>query len=59
MAAWKTGEAAYDTEVKKALGLNADDHIVGFVYTGGGRGAMFATGKAANVQDAMLAFPAG
>jgi nitroreductase len=56
-AAWKTGEAAYDTEVKKALGFAADDHIVGFIYTGGGTGASFAPGKAASVQDAMLAFP--
>lgn len=59
VAAWKTGEAAYDTEVKKSLGLAADDHIVGFVYTGGGAGASFATGKPASVQDAMLEFPAG
>jgi nitroreductase len=57
-AAWKTGEAAYDAEVKKALGLAADDHIVGLVYTGGGAGATFATGKAASVQDVMLEFPA-
>jgi nitroreductase len=56
-AAWKTGEAAYDTEVKKALGLAADDHLVGFIYTGGGTGATYATGKAASVQDAMLDFP--
>jgi nitroreductase len=56
-AAWKTGEAAYDTEVKKHLGLAADDHIVGFVYTGGGAGASFTTGKAANVAEAMLNFP--
>ena len=56
-AAWKTGEAAYDTEVKKSLGLAADDHIVGFVYTGGGAGATFAAGKPASVQDAMLEFP--
>lgn len=57
VAAWKTGEAAYDTEVKKALGLSSDDHIVGFVYTGGGAGATFAPGKPASVQDAMLDFP--
>src|SRR3954468_9191987 len=25
-AAWKTGDAAYDPEVKKALGLQVDDH---------------------------------
>ena len=58
-AAWKTGEAAYDTEMKKALGLAADDHIVGFVYTGGGAGATFAPGKPASVQDAILDFPGG
>jgi nitroreductase len=58
VAAWKTGEAAYDTEVKKALGLAADDHIVGLVYTGGGAGGTLATGKSANVQDAMLEFRA-
>ena len=57
VAAWKTGEAAYDAEVKKALGFAADDHIVGFVYTGGGVGATFAPGKPASVQDAMLDFP--
>jgi len=56
-AAWKTGEAAYDTEVKRALGFAADDHLVGFIYTGGGFGASFAPGKPASVQDAMLEFP--
>jgi nitroreductase len=57
-AAWKTGEAAYDTEVKKALGFAADDHLVGFIYTGSGIDATFGAGKAASVQDAMLNFPA-
>ena len=57
-AAWKTGEAAYDTEVKRALGFAADDHLVGFIYTGGGMGATFGSGKPASVQDAMLDFPA-
>ena len=56
-AAWKTGESAYDPEVKKALGLAVDDHIVAFVYAGGGLGALFAPGKPATVQDAMLQFP--
>jgi nitroreductase len=56
-AAWKTGEAAYDPEVKKALGLAVDDHLIGFIYTGGGVGASFAPGKPASVQDAMLDFP--
>jgi nitroreductase len=56
-AAWKTGEATYDTEVKRALGFAADDHIVAFIYTGGGAGASVAAGKAASVEDAMLEFP--
>jgi nitroreductase len=59
VATWKTGEAAYDSEVKRALGFAADDHIVGLVYTGSGLGATLATGKAASVQDAMQDFPAG
>jgi hypothetical protein len=43
--------------MKKALGFAADDHIVAFIYTGGGMGASFAPGKPASVQDAMLDFP--
>ncbi len=33
-AMWKTGEPAYDPAVKTALGLDADDEIVGFLYIG-------------------------
>jgi len=33
-AMWKTGAAAYDPEVKKALGLLPDDHIVAMLYLG-------------------------
>ncbi len=33
-AMWKTGDAAYDPEVKKALGLASTDEIVGFLYIG-------------------------
>jgi nitroreductase len=33
-AAWKTGAAAYEPNVKTAIGLLADDHIVAFVYLG-------------------------
>jgi nitroreductase len=33
-AMWKTGGAAYDARVKEALGLSADDAIVGFLYFG-------------------------
>lgn len=53
-AAWKTGEAAYDADVKQALGLMADDHIVAMVHVGGGEGATFAPGKAASVDEAMI-----
>jgi nitroreductase len=31
---WKTGAPAYDPEVKRALGLQPTDHIIGFLYFG-------------------------
>lgn len=36
---WRTGAAAYDSAVKGALGLRADDAIVGFLYLGTASGA--------------------
>lgn len=33
-AMWKTGSAAYDASVKSALGLEASDQIVAFLYLG-------------------------
>lgn len=33
-AQWRTGEAAYDPEVKRFLGLSASTHLIGFVYLG-------------------------
>ena len=33
-AMWKTGDAAYDDQVKRALGLEPKDSIVGFLYVG-------------------------
>lgn len=33
-AMWKTGSAAYDTQVKTGLGLEAGDVVVGFLYLG-------------------------
>jgi nitroreductase len=33
-AVWKTGAAAYDPAVKIALGLDAEDDIIGFLYIG-------------------------
>lgn len=31
---WRTGEGAYDPEIKEALGLSRDAHIVAFLYVG-------------------------
>lgn len=31
---WKTGAPAYDSEVKRALGIEVHDHIIGFIYLG-------------------------
>ena len=31
---WRTGAVAYDPAVKTALGLDADDDIIGFIYIG-------------------------
>ncbi len=33
-AVWKTGAPAYDPTVKTALGLSAEDDIIGFLYIG-------------------------
>lgn len=33
-AMWKTGDAAYDPMVREALGLHAEDEILGFLYLG-------------------------
>lgn len=33
-AYWRTGNAAYDAEVKAFFGLTPDDHITSFVYVG-------------------------
>jgi len=33
-AMWKTGAPAYDPDIKRALGLAAEDAIVGFMYLG-------------------------
>jgi nitroreductase len=33
-AIWRTGDSAYDREVKEAFGLREQDAIVGFIYAG-------------------------
>lgn len=33
-AMWRTGEPAYDSGVKSALGIEPDDLIIGFIYVG-------------------------
>jgi nitroreductase len=55
-AVWKTGAPAYDPSVKRALALADSDHIIGFIYAGGEQ--TYTPGKAAQVTDAMLPFPA-
>jgi nitroreductase len=35
---WRTGSAAYDPQVKQALGIPASDAIIGFLYAGTPRG---------------------
>jgi nitroreductase len=37
-ASWKTGAPAYDDRVKRALGLDAADQILGFLYLGTPKG---------------------
>lgn len=37
-AMWRTGDAAYDDDVKTALGLLPSDRIVGFIYLGSPQG---------------------
>ena len=31
---WRTGEFAYNQQVKSSLGIDEHHHIVGFIYTG-------------------------
>jgi nitroreductase len=33
-AMWRTGSAAYDSEVKAFLGFAPDQHLIGFIYIG-------------------------
>lgn len=37
-AMWRTGDASYDDQVKTALGLQATDKIIGFIYLGSADG---------------------
>jgi nitroreductase len=46
-AFWRTGPAAYDSEVKEALGFSPSDALVGFIYLG-------SIGKAGKVSPANL-----
>lgn len=31
---WRTGEVVYDANIKRALGLDPDDKVIGFIYIG-------------------------
>ncbi len=48
---WKTGGPAYDEAVKSALGLEAKDAIVGFMYLGTEPAAPGGSPPAAKWQD--------
>jgi nitroreductase len=50
-AFWRTGEAAYDEAVKGALGIGADDLILGFIYIGTDAGAAPPSRPRPPVQD--------
>jgi nitroreductase len=50
-AMWKTGDPAYDPRVKQALGLEATDAIVGFIYLGTNPGTPRPAGARPAVQD--------
>ena len=56
-SAWKTGEPAYDENVKRALGLEAKDAIVGFIYLGT-RAQMTPPAQTVDPQQFVVEWPA-
>jgi nitroreductase len=50
-AMWKTGDAAYDPQVRQELGLEADDEIIGFMYLGTRTGGASPPERIAKAQD--------
>jgi nitroreductase len=55
-AMWRTGDAAYDDGVKTALGLDASDKIVGFIFLGSADGPPSAAARPA-AKDFVRAIP--
>ncbi|HKE39435.1 MAG TPA: nitroreductase [Casimicrobiaceae bacterium] len=55
--AWKTGEAAYDPEIKSAFGLAPTDAIIGFLYLGTNR-MRPATLEPVDLSDHVVEWPA-
>ncbi len=55
---WRTGQPAYDASVKRALGLAAKDHIVGFMYVGTPAEPTPDKGRRPDVGDFLEAWPA-
>ena len=53
---WRTGLPAYDASVKKALGVAAKDHIVGFMYVGTPTAAAPDKGRRPEVGDFLEAW---
>ena len=56
-AMWKTGQAAYEAQVKSSLGLESTDHIVGFLYIGT-RAEGDSSVSRADAQGSRIEFPA-
>jgi len=50
-AMWRTGDSAYDARIKAALGLDATDAIVGFVYLGTPQGRAIIPPNEPGVKD--------
>jgi nitroreductase len=57
-AMWRTGDAAYDDEVKTALGLPASDKLIGFIYLGSTDGAPSPAARPA-FKDFVSSLPSG
>nr|MDJ0897092.1 nitroreductase [Alphaproteobacteria bacterium] len=55
---WRTGQPAYDTAVKDALGLAQTDHIVGFMYLGTPTEPAPDKGRRPEVKDFLESWPA-
>ncbi|MEO5679992.1 MAG: nitroreductase [Acidimicrobiales bacterium] len=54
---WRTGDPAYDPNVKAALGLGADDAIVGWLYVGSYRDGVAPSPNDPDLDSLLLPWP--